>query len=252
MLPYIEQPVITIAGWTFSAFGLLAALSAYTGVGLVRWQAPRYNIERDRATVLTIWTILSGFVVSHLFATLAYYPGRVLENPLELLNFWGPMSSFGGILGGVAGAAILLRLQRWPATDALRYVDMVAWAFPFAWLIARLGCALAHDHLGIKSDAFIAVNFPEGPRLDLGLIEWLLTIPVAVVFLALRRKIRPAGFYIALFFSLYGPMRLLLDSFRVGDIRYLGLTPAQYLAVALSLMGVFGLLYLLRNRAKAD
>lgn len=238
MIPYLEHPSVTVFGHTIWAFGLMVALAIYTGLTLVRWQAPRYGIKANDASSLAFWTFIAGFVGSHWFSVLAYYPEKVAANPLVLLEFWGSMSSFGGIVGGVIGAIILLRIRGWSRANALRFIDMVAWAFPFAWLFGRFGCTLAHDHIGIQTTAWIAVNYPNGPALNLGLIEWLLTIPIAGAFYLLGKKDRPAGFYMALFFTLYGPIRVLLDSLRVEDARYLGATPAQYIAVAVTLVGL--------------
>ena len=246
MIPFLEHPSITVFGHTIYAFGLMVALAIFVGLELVKRQAPRYGIDAEDASTLAFWTIVCGLVGSHWFSALAYYPEKVMANPLELLKIWGSMSSFGGILGGLIGASVIMRLKKWPAQQALRFVDMVAWAFPFAWLFGRFGCTLAHDHIGIESSAWIAVNFPDGPRFDLGLIEWLLTIPIAILYFLLRTRVRPAGFYIALFFTLYGPIRILLDSLRVEDARYLGATPAQYVAAAFTITGVVWLLHLRR------
>lgn len=251
MLPYIEHPSVTVFGHTIWAFGLMVALGMITGISLVRQQAPRYGIDPDEANSLAFWTVVAGFVGSHWFSVLAYYPEKVLANPLELFYFWGSMSSFGGILGGLLGATAILRWRRWSRQQALRFIDMVAWAFPFAWLFGRFGCTLAHDHIGIATDAFLAVNYPAGPQLNLGFIEWLLTIPIALSFFLLRKRIRPAGFYVALFFTLYGPIRLVLDQLRVEDARYFGLTPAQYVAIAVTAVGIAWLLLLWRQPVEA-
>lgn len=252
MIPFLEHPSITVFGHTIYAFGLMVALAIFVGLELVKRQAPRYGIDAEDASALAFWTIVCGLVGSHWFSALAYYPEKVMANPLELLKIWGSMSSFGGILGGLIGASVIMRLKHWPAQQALRFVDMVAWAFPFAWLFGRFGCTLAHDHIGIESSAWIAVNFPDGPRLDLGLIEWLLTIPIAIAYFLLRTRVRPAGFYIALFFTLYGPIRILLDSLRVEDARYLGATPAQYVAAAFTIAGIVWLLHLHRASAQPN
>src|SRR5437764_737218 len=110
--------------------------------------------------------------------------------------------------------------------------DIMAFVFPFAWIFGRLGCALAHDHIGIPSDSFLAVRFPDGPRFDLGLLELLATIAIATIFAGLDRRRRPTGLYLALFFALYGPVRFALDALRTGDERYLGWTPGQFASVA--------------------
>lgn len=247
LIPYIEHPSITVFGYTIYAFGLMVGLAILVGLHLVSRQAPRYGMKVDDVSTLAFWTVLCGIIGSHWFSALAYFPEKVAANPWELLNFRGSMSSFGGIISGLIGAIVILRLKKWSAQNTLRFIDMVAWAFPFAWLFGRFGCTLAHDHIGIESDLWFAVDFPDGPRLDLGLIEWVLTIPIAICFYLLRKPIRPAGFYIALFFVLYGPPRILLDSLRVEDMRYLGATPAQYIA-AVSMLG--GAYWLFRQRGQ--
>jgi len=48
--------------------------------------------------------------------------------------------------------------------------DLVASAFPLSWVFGRSGCSLAHDHPGMLSNAWFAVQYPGGGRFDLGLI----------------------------------------------------------------------------------
>src|SRR5260221_5015177 len=71
-------------------------------------------------------------------------------------------------------------------------LDLVAYAFPSGWLLARLGCALVHDHPGTASSAALAVAFPGGSRYDLGVLELLLMVPLAIAAIALGR-LRGAG-----------------------------------------------------------
>ena len=67
----------------------------------------------------------------------------------------------------------------------MRRLDIIAYAMPIGWMIGRLGCTLAHDHRGLASTSWIAVNFPEGPRYDLGLIEFLFLIGWSLLFVCL-------------------------------------------------------------------
>jgi phosphatidylglycerol:prolipoprotein diacylglycerol transferase len=83
------------------------------------------------------------------------------------------------------------------------------------------------------------VRFPDGPRFDLGLLELLFTLFISALFLALDQRPRPTGFFIALFFALYGPVRFALDVLRIGDTRYFGWTPGQYVSIAAALFGAW-------------
>src|SRR5260370_37083557 len=90
--------------------------------------------------------------------------------------------SLGVISGGFLGGLLWCRFRRLSLFETLRRLDIVAYATPFAWMFGRLGCALAHDHRGLPSTSWIAVQFPEGPRYDLGLIEFLFLIGMAILF----------------------------------------------------------------------
>lgn len=230
MIPYFEAPTIALGGFTIHAFSVTSALAVVTGVTLVVRRAPAHGIAVHDAKQLVVWTVVAGFVGSHLFSTLAYFPRQVLGNPLELLRIWGGMSSFGGMLGGMAGAWLVMRRWGWTIRRRLAFIDLVAWAFPFAWLFGRLGCFLVHDHIGVPSTLWLAVDFPAGPRWDLGLLELIATVPIAGLFAWLARVHRANGLYLCSFFLLYSPARFGLDMLRVADTRYWGLTPGQYMA----------------------
>ena len=76
---------------------------------------------------------------------------------------------------------------------------------------------------------------------DLGLYEVIWSLSMFGLFLLLDRKPRPPGFFVGMMFLSYGPCRLMMDVFRhpTTDTRYLGLTPAQYLSVALAVVGAW-------------
>jgi len=247
VFPYVEQPVFHVGSHPIAAFQILVCLAVIVGHEIVVRRSARLGVtDRDTASSLTAWTIFVGFVVSHVFDVLAYNPRAVLDDPLVLVKIWGSLSSFGGIFGGMVAAIVAARRHGLSPRQVFAYVDVVAFAFPFAWIFGRTGCALAHDHVGIPTDHWLAVRFPDGPRLDLGLLELLFTIAIAALFLLLDRKRRPAGFYLATFFTLYGPVRFAMDMLRTEDARYLGWTPGMYASVAATLVGVASLLALRR------
>jgi phosphatidylglycerol:prolipoprotein diacylglycerol transferase len=94
------------------------------------------------------------------------------------------------------------------------------------------------------------VRYPDGGRFDLGLYEMLLTVPLAIAFLVLRRRSRPTGFFVAVMSIAYAPTRFALDFLRSNepvrgpglvaaiDPRYGPFTPAQWASLALLSFGV--------------
>jgi phosphatidylglycerol---prolipoprotein diacylglyceryl transferase len=184
-----------------------------------------------------------------------------LVAPLYLVMLWDGLSSYGGFIGALLGALAF----RWRRREkVLPMCEVINSAFPLAWVFGRMGCSSVHDHPGNLSDAWYAVRWPTwappmGPRLltgdyygrlDLGLIEMVLTIPLAVAFLVLwhRKPVRPLGFYTGWMCVAYAPVRFLLDFLREpettgGDLRYGGLTPAQWACFGLLALGLWFLRY---------
>jgi phosphatidylglycerol---prolipoprotein diacylglyceryl transferase len=195
------------------------------------------------------WTLLAGFLGAHLFDRFVYFPGETAKDPLSLLRFWQGLSSFGGFLGGATGALLFLRKHAHPGTR-WAHVDAFAYAFPFPWVLGRLGCFLAYDHPGLPTTFPLSEVYRDGVlRHNLGLDEALYTLLIALLFALLGRRPRPTGFYLGLFMVLYGPFRFTVDFLRIVDARYLGLTPAQYGSIALVVAGA-ALLALARSATR--
>jgi phosphatidylglycerol:prolipoprotein diacylglycerol transferase len=259
LVPYVQIPDLTLlparllggfppAPVTLKPFGTLVALGLYAGtISALRVARRRGVSERAMVSFLT-WIVISSFFFAHVLDTLSYYPAEALRDPWSLLRLWEGLSSFGGFTGCVLGG-VAWRL--WHKTPILAYSDIVASCFPVSWTFGRLGCSIAHDHPGVRSDAWFAVRYPDGGRLDLGLLELLITVPLMLVFLHLLRKPRPWGFYAGVMCVYYAPLRFLMDFLRErsgvdvgsallagGDARYFALTPAQWGSVPLFMLGV--------------
>jgi phosphatidylglycerol---prolipoprotein diacylglyceryl transferase len=268
MIPYISLPhlVLVPAGFfgdfprgplAVEPFGVLVAIGVYTGIYFALRQGRLRGVDERNLTSFLIWIAVTGFVSAHVLDVIFYYPGMVLEDPWSLVRLWDGLSSFGGFTGALlAGFAWRLRHK----TPILSYADVVGSAFPVTWLFGRAGCAVAHDHVGLASEAWFAVRFPEGSRLDLGLIELVFTVPLVVLFALLWRRPRPFGTYLALMALYYAPLRFALDFFRArepvlqgaslasADPRYAELTPAQWACLALLVFGA-GMAWFVRRSA---
>jgi phosphatidylglycerol---prolipoprotein diacylglyceryl transferase len=238
MIPYFEQPRLGIGPLTIHAFGVLVATAVLVGYRVFRKQLAARGLDRLTGDKLFSYIVMGGFVGAHLVDRLVYFPGETLKDPLSLLRFWDGLSSFGGFLGAVVGAWLFARRRQTPALDAWPYLDSVAYAFPFGWIFGRFGCFLAYDHPGAPTRFLLGQRYRDGViRHNLGLEEALFTIVLAAVFLLLARRPRAPGFYLGLLPIAYAPFRFALDFWRLVDVRYAGLTPGQWGAMALLLVG---------------
>ncbi len=222
MIPYYPEPVLHLGPLTFHAFGLLLASSVVVGGYIMIKRAHRFGVNRDLMFRVCFWALLGGLLGAHVAKQAMDYNRVFLADPFIVFKTTGGIRSLGGLIGGLLGALVYCRLRRLTPLEMFRMLDIMAYALPFAWMIGRLGCALAHDHRGLSSHSWIAVRFPEGPRYDLGLIEFLFLIGLSALFYGLDRKPRPVGFFFALYGMLYGAFRVWLDTLHMQPMRFYG------------------------------
>lgn len=245
MIPYLDIATFTIAGMTFHTFGLLVALGVIAGHAVVARRAKELGLGPPQQIDLFVLCVFAGgFFFGHLFDVLAYHPEMVARDVTELVKVHHGLSSFGGVAGAFIGGLTYIKLKK---VDPWVYTDLCTYAFPVGWLFGRAGCAVAHDHKGHLTDSWLAVRFPDGARYDLGLIEFALTpLLLALVIVVSRRTKRPGMISGALAVA-YALLRFPLDFFRAtdlgpeGDVRRLGLTPAQWACFALLAVGLWAL-----------
>jgi phosphatidylglycerol:prolipoprotein diacylglycerol transferase len=261
-VPVIGQKIDPTHPLTIKPFGTLVALGVYLGSVIAMRHGRERGIEDKKLSEFIFWVVGLGFVGAHVLDAIFYHPAHLAKDPFYLFALWEGLSSYGGFIGAVCGA-LAWKISR--KQSVLAMVEVINSAFPLAWVFGRMGCASVHDHPGMLSDAWFAVRWPMphggiAGRLDLGLIEMVLTIPLAITFLVLWQKKpqRPLGFYTGWMCVAYAPVRFLLDFLRVnesepgvgggGDPRYAGLTPAQWACFGLLALGI----YFLRTASRGD
>lgn len=222
MLPYFEQPFIRVGPITIHAFSVLLLAAIILGRWIILRRARRFEIAPDSMALLCTVMLLCGLAGAHLVKTILPNISGFLADPVLVLYRTGGIASLGGLGGGLLGGVLLCRARGYSNAQTLLRLDIVAYALPFAWTFGRLGCALAHDHRGLPSTGWLAVRFPEGPRYDLGLIEFLFLIALSALFYFLDRRPRPSGFFFGLHGVVYGLFRVWLDTLHVQPLRFLG------------------------------
>lgn len=262
---------------TIGVFGVLVAIGVLLGIQVaIKGYVKEKDLDEWLFRDQVFWVLVFGFVISHWYSVLFYFPEKVQENPWVLLMIWNGLSSVGGFLGAFIGMNWFLRREKQPI---MVYADANMFGLLIGMCFGRLSCALVHDHPGkiVEAGTFMAVGpwpcrCPEGRALpeccsaaqevwrwDLGLLEFLviLGLTIFVYFIWDWRKAHP-GRLTGLVALVYGPTRFVLDFLRESesgkgvatpDARYLGLTPAQYAALGIFAAGAW-LLFL--RKAKPE
>lgn len=240
VIPYWEIPELG----PIKPFGLLVAIGVLIGAWYTRKRGAANGITDKEMSEAILWVLVGGFVVAHWVAVIFYFPDRLMaEGPILLLKVWKYLSSVGGFLGAFIGLALWFRKNK--KSDWLPFMDSIVEGLVVGWIFGRAACTAVHDHPGKLTDFFLGIHYPDGVRHDLGLYEMLFTLLILLpVTLGMHRLKPPAGSYLAVVSVLYAPLRFFLDFLRKedgtkSDMRYLGLTPAQYATLALLLAGIY-------------
>lgn len=255
LVPYFGPPVYNIFGIALDSWSLLVSLGFILGLEVARARAIRLGLDIKDIVDGGLFIVGMGFVGGHLVHVLAYHPEMIDEQGwIVLAKIWAGFSSNGGFLGAIIGTMMWFGwLRRRPFW---LHADTIAYALPFGWFLGRVGCFTAHDHVGKRSDFFLAVDFPPmwygGPRHDLGLYEAIYVAGICLVFWLLRFKPLRHSSFAMLFCLLYAPGRFGFDFLRNtdmknADIRWAGLTPAQYGSMLLFVSGTV-LFFRLKNK----
>jgi phosphatidylglycerol:prolipoprotein diacylglycerol transferase len=245
-------------------FGVLVA----TGVLLGAWVAGRFAQRNELDPVATgdlvTYAVVTGFILGYFLNGFFYEREtfmEILRDPSLLFSTWLGLSSYGGFFGGILGCFIWKYRTK---KELLPYANAVCFGLPVGWLFGRMGCFVVHDHPGKVTDFALAVSDyrfgdpPFEPRHDLGLYEVIFSIGIIALFFTLEHiKRRPVGFYCVLLPLVYAPVRFCLDFLRAaplegGDVRYGGLTPAQWSSIAMVAVGLAVWQFAVKPRMAAD
>jgi phosphatidylglycerol:prolipoprotein diacylglycerol transferase len=166
---------------------------------------------------------------------LSYY----MQHPLELIAIWhGGMAFHGGFIGVIVAGALFVRRHRiafYKLAD-----ETVLWG-PVAIALTRVANYINGELPGRLTDSPIGVQFPDflGYRYPSVLFEaaGMLAIVLPVMWLLHGWRARGDGLIWWTFVAGYGLVRTIVEFYREPGIVWLGLTAAQYLTIAMFLLG---------------
>ena len=176
-------------------------------------------------------------------ARLAYVVNHAsdFESLLDVLKVWeGGISLLGGFFGAIVFTMPAMRKRR---LSFWKLMDACAPGMALGVVVGRIGDLVVADHLGKTTDFFLGYRCPPisvdtaSPCVagtivhQTALYDLLLTIPLLLALLWLRRTPRFDGFLIMVFGAWYGSQRILEDFLR-EDVRRFGLTGSQMTALA--------------------
>ncbi|MBX7083958.1 MAG: prolipoprotein diacylglyceryl transferase [Nannocystaceae bacterium] len=258
LIPYITAPEYTLADdlpligpLKLQVFGPLVAVGVVLGWKQCLKYAKHKDIDEFFFRDYLFWMLVFAFVISHWVSVIFYFPHQIKENPWVLLAVWNGLSSVGGFFGAFIGMMYYLKKHKQPV---IVYADATIFGLLVGWCFGRAGCSLVHDHPGkiVEAGTAFAVGpWPDGTwRYDLGLLELMFAITLCTfIYVVGKPMTRKPGWLVGTVVMGYAPFRFVLDFFRADevskrviptpDMRYSGLTTAQWFCIAFALAGLY-------------
>jgi phosphatidylglycerol:prolipoprotein diacylglycerol transferase len=234
------QPEIDLGPLSLKTFGLMFALGFLAAGAVIARRFKELDKPVDWAYEMTFAALVGGIVGARVYY-LAQHWSEVSDDLLGNIFSGSGLVWYGGAIGG---ALAVFAWAWWRGFLTLVLLDVAAVPLALGYAIGRIGCQLSGDgDYGKASDLPWAMAYPDGTvptneevhpspvyeTLAMGLVAWLLW--------QWRDRFRP-GVLFALYLTLAGLERFLVEFVRRNDETVAGLTTPQLESLAMMLAGV--------------
>ena len=245
-----------IGDFVISTYGVFVAVGMVIAFYIFLYFVKKENIDEKKAENIFLFTIVGGLIG----ARIAY----IIEHPdqfktlVDYVAIWkGGIDWFGGFLGGVFTALLLIRYYK---VNIWKISDAAAVALILGHGIGRIGCTFAGCCYGkpIPEHSFwehFGITFPEGSAAPPGMklyptqpLEAFLNIFLFfILFLAYRKKFFDGQIF-SMYLILYGTERFFLEFLRnvTPPIEPVGLTWNQIVSILMVIFGISLIVYRLK------
>ncbi|MDQ6831179.1 MAG: prolipoprotein diacylglyceryl transferase [Gemmatimonadota bacterium] len=251
----VEPFILQLGPLTVTGFGLAVLLGFV--IGQVIGQE---ELRRRGHDPTPVGDVVVAAVVGFLIGAKVYY--ALLMHDWTTLWSRGGFVFWGGLIGGIGAAYLMIRRKRVPF---LRIADVGAIGIAAGYAIGRTGCWAVGDDYGRPWISRFAVAFPNGaPPSTAGSMQQQFGVPIPagasastvlgvyptqlyevamgmimfIILWRLRDHKHAEGWLFGVYMVLAGIERFIVEFFRAKDDRFFGtLTMAQVLALGFVLVG---------------
>ena len=156
VLDYVPR-AFQIFGMEFTIYGMLIAVGALLGMGLVVLEAGRNHEDQNKYLDMMILSLAASVVGSRLFYVIfswELYQGN-LRTIFDVRN--GGYAFYGGLLGGVLAATLFCRLAKLPFWQM---ADTVSLGLLLGQVVGRWGNFFNRESFGEYTDGVLTMQLP--------------------------------------------------------------------------------------------
>ena len=259
VLEYVPAS-FTIFGMEFTIYGVLIAIGALLGMGLVVLEAGRNNQDSNKYLNLSIISLAASVIGSRLFYVIFSW-GLYQSSPMEIFNLRnGGYVFYGGLLFGILAAVIFCRIVNAPFWEM---ADNLCLGLLLGQVIGRWGNFFNRESFGEYTSGIQAMQLPLSAvrsgevsgamRDNLLTIDGISYIQVQPVFLyeslwclvlllallALRRRKKFQGELFMWYLGVYGAGRFFFEWLRTDKLYIPGTRIGISLVISAVLFVIF-------------
>ena len=250
MYPYIE-----IFGRAFGTYGICMVLGFFLAGFLACRKGKPHGMRWEDILIIGASTLGFALLGGSLLYAFATYSVRQIIDLLMAGKFdaFGGIVFYGGLIGGVVGALLGIRLAHCKLGMAERAIIPFV---PLGHAIGRVGCVMAGCCYGFEYEGFGAIHYPHalsGVSPEQGYfpvqpLESLINVVICLILLVLSKKVKRRLDLLFSYLAMYAVSRFFLEMLRGDAVRGIwgGISTSQI--VSLVLLGLCCVHLLLRKR----
>jgi phosphatidylglycerol:prolipoprotein diacylglycerol transferase len=238
--------------------GLFTALGVIIGVAVATAFARRAGYQEDTIYNVALCLVIGGIVGARLLYVIENW-GDFNDDPVDIIRVnTGGISIYGALIGGTIGAWLYAYIRKVP--NIPRGADIAALGGILGMAVGRIGDVINGEHFASDTDLPWGVVYthqnspsqfhPDGPGVvqhPAVAYEMIGDLVIFGILLFIYLRVNRAGVTFFAFVFLYGLLRTFVSFLRLDDIVFLGLRTAQLIGIAAMVIGLGGMIYLLRT-----
>ncbi|MDO8736933.1 MAG: prolipoprotein diacylglyceryl transferase [Thermoleophilia bacterium] len=242
-------PDFSVGPLTFHTFGLMMALGFVAASTVVYFELKRKGLNPECVYWIAIAAAAGGLLGSKIHYLLLHLDD-LKSDPLSSAFSGAGLVWYGGFIGGLGAAMIVIRLYRLPWGKAF---DAGAPGLALGYAFGRMGCFLNGDDYGKPSDLPWAMEFRDGSPpthfkvQPTQLYESFSSLLIFALLMFLRKKLKHDWALTCLYVALAGIERFLVEFVRANRM---GQSQQQILALATAVIAAVAFVWIQARPSK--
>jgi len=240
--------------------GLFTALGVIIGVTVATAFARRAGYQEDTIYNVALCLVIGGIIGARTLYVIENF-NDFKDDPIDIIRVnTGGISIYGALIGGTIGAWLYAYIRKVP--NIPRGADIAVLGGILGMAVGRIGDVINGEHFASDTDlpwgvVYTHANSPSVLAERAGLItqpqhpavayELIGDLVIFGILLLIYLRVNRAGVTFFAFVFLYGLLRTFVSFLRLDDIVFLGLRTAQLIGIASMVIGLGGIVYLLRT-----